>query len=151
MNARQLQSTERLARSIGRVRRELAARAAVALERIGTPFVQWQLVSAIAAEGLRSQAALAARVGMDPAGTSRALDTLEAAGLVRRTRDRADRRRVAVALTPKGHRWYERARRIVFGELSPFFVVLSRAETRALEALLAKLSYSSGSASPGSV
>lgn len=151
MSAR-LQRNERLARTIGRLRREMASRATRALARLDTPFVHWQLVSAIASEGLDSQIALAERVGMDPAGTSRALDALERAGLVRRARDAGDRRRVSVALTAKGRRWYEQARDVVFGELEPLFAPLDATEARTLEGLLAKLAYSSsGSASPGSV
>ena len=70
---------------------------------------------------------------------------------MRRTRDPHDRRRVSVGLTAKGRRFYERARTVVFGELEPLFTTLDQREARALEALLGKLVYSSGSSRPGSV
>jgi MarR family transcriptional regulator for hemolysin len=143
--------TERLARTVGRLRRSMAARAARAMEREGAPLVHWQLVSAIAHEGLSSQMALSARVGMDPAGTSRALDELEAKGLVKRERDADDRRRVSLALTPRGRRWYARARTVVMEEISPLFDALSITERKTLERLLEKVDHSSGSLSPGSV
>ena len=146
-----LQRTERLARGVGRLRRAMVARAAAVMEREHAPLVHWQLVSAIASEGIHSQVALAERVGMDPAGTSRALDELERLGLVKRVRDPDDRRRLSLSLTAPGRRWYERARGLVFGEIGPLFDALSASEQKVLEALVEKLAHSSGSSSPGSV
>lgn len=150
--SRKLDRTERLARAVGRLRRSMFSRVAQVMASRGELVVHWQLVSAIAFEGLHSQAALAARVGMDPAGTSRALDELEHQGLVRRVRDEDDRRRVSLQLTPQGRRWYERTRVDVFSSLSPLFAALSPAEASQLEALLSRLAghSSSGSASDGS-
>ncbi len=147
--AQRLDRTERLARAVGRLRRDMRARAARVMEAEGTPLVHWQLVSAIAHEGLHSQIALSARVGMDPAGTSRALDELEQAGLVKRERDGDDRRRMSVSLTPKGHRWFTRVRVVVMSSLSPLFDTLSPAEARQLEALLSRVE--AHSSSPGSI
>lgn len=140
----QLQRSERLARAVGGLRRRLVSAATGALEAGGTPLVHWQLVSAIAWDGLHSQVALAARVSMDPAATSRALDELEAKGLVRRARDTTDRRRVSVSLSAAGRRWYERARVQVFGEISPIFDVLSPTDARQLEDLLTRLTNPTG-------
>lgn len=116
---------------LGRVKR--------AMEREGDDIVQWRLISAIAHDGLHSQVALAERVDIDPAGTSRALDELERGGFVARERDERDRRRLNVALTAKGRRWYERARVDVFTELSPLFDGLSQRESKQLEALLTRI------------
>lgn len=152
MTSRQLDRTERMARAVGRLRRSMMGQAARVMQAEGAPLVHWQLISAIAFEGLRSQVALATRVGMDPAGTSRALDELEQAGLVRRVRDEGDRRRLSLTLTPKGRRWYDRVRDRVMGELAPIFQSLSPSEARQLDALLSRLAvHSSGSSSEGSV
>jgi DNA-binding MarR family transcriptional regulator len=149
--AHELERTERLARAVGRLRRDMTARAARVVEARGSPLVHWQLISAVAKEGLYSQVALAVRVGMDPAGTSRALDELQRAGLVKRERDEGDRRRVSVTLTPKGRRWYARTRDVVMAELAPLFEPLSTRDARQLELLLSRLAdHSSGSLSPGS-
>lgn len=149
--ARRLDRTERLARAVGRLRRDMSARATRVMERQGAPLVHWQLISAVAFEGLHSQVALAARVGMDPAGTSRALDELEQAGLVKRTRGGRDRRRVSITLTPRGRRWYARVRDLVMAELAPVFEPLSPREGRQLEALLSRVApHSSGSTNEGS-
>ena len=137
--SRQLDRTERLARAVGRLRRDMTARVTRVMAGQGAPLVQWQLIAAITREGLHSQVALAARVSMDPAGTSRVLDELERAGLVKRERDAGDRRRVSVALTAKGNRWYARVRDLVYAELAPVFEELSAAEARQLEALLSRI------------
>jgi MarR family transcriptional regulator, 2-MHQ and catechol-resistance regulon repressor len=148
--AQRLDRTERLARAVGRLRRDMHTRAARVMGNEGAPLVHWQLISAITREGLHSQIALAERVGMDPAGTSRALDELERDGLVRRERDAGDRRRVSVNLTPKGQRWFARVRVIVMSAINPLFEGLSSNEAKQLEALLARIeAYSSES--PGSI
>jgi MarR family transcriptional regulator for hemolysin len=125
------------------------------MDEEGAPLVHWQLIAAIAREGLHSQTALAARVGMDPAGTSRALDQLERRGLVKRERDGGDRRRVCVVLTPKGRRWFDRVRVVVMGAIAPLFEGLSASDAARLEDLLSRIeahsSGSPGSASDGSV
>lgn len=135
-----LERTERVARALGRLRRAMLTRAERALERRGDALVHWQLMSGIAHDDLHSQAALAVRIGMDPAGTSRALDELEARGWVERRRDGDDRRRLNVSLTPKGKRWFDAARREVFSEIAPLFDDLSAREAKQLEALLGRLS-----------
>ena len=150
--SQRLARTERLARAVGRLRRDMRARAAEVMELEGAPLVHWQLIAAITLEGLHSQVALAERVGMDPAGTSRALDELEGEGLVRRERDEMDRRRVSVALTPKGRRWFTRVRVVVMSAIAPLFEGLSATEARQLEALLSRIEgHSSGSTNEGSV
>jgi DNA-binding MarR family transcriptional regulator len=135
-----LERTERLGRALGRLRRAMHARAVRALEDNGDLLVHWQLISGIAYDDLHSQAALAVRIGMDPAGASRALDELEARGLVERRRDGSDRRRLNVSLTAKGRRWYDSARRVVFSAIAPLFDDLTVKEARQLEALLNRLS-----------
>lgn len=134
-----LERTERVVRLLGRLRRSMTVRAVRALERNRDLLVHWQLISGIAYDGLHSQAALAIRIGMDPAGTSRTLDELEARGLVERKRDPKDRRRLNVSLTAKGRRWYDTNRRAVFGEIAPLFEDLTDKEAKQLEGLLNRL------------
>ena len=151
--SKHLDRTERLARAVGRLRRDMRARAAKVLEGEGALLVHWQLISAIAREGLHSQIALADRVGMDPAGTSRALDQLEQMGLVKRERDGGDRRRMRVDLTAKGRRWFDRVRVVVMTALAPLFEGLSSSDATRLEDLLSRIeahSSASGSLSEGS-
>lgn len=64
----------------------------------------YPVLSGLARSGPRSAAALAAEVGVDRSGVSRHASRLEAAGLVRREPDPADRRSVLLALTDEGTR-----------------------------------------------
>jgi DNA-binding MarR family transcriptional regulator len=54
--------------------------------------------------GPASQTELAARCRVGPQSLGRTLDRLERAGLVRRERDRSDRRQIGVLRTPEGDR-----------------------------------------------
>lgn len=69
------------------------------------------MLSGLARTGPRSAADLAAEVGLDRSGVSRRASRLEAAGLVRREPDPADRRAVLLALTEEGARTVETMRR----------------------------------------
>lgn len=59
--------------------------------------------------GALTQHELAAELGVEDQTVSRTLEKLERCGYVRRARDRADRRRVRVALTPLGRSTYASA------------------------------------------
>jgi DNA-binding MarR family transcriptional regulator len=85
------------------------------------------------------QIGLAQRLGLDRSTTGMVVGLLEARGLLRRTRDEADRRRRVLALTRQGARLLarlgpaaERARRRLLAPLSP-------EEARMLGQLLDKL------------
>jgi len=56
---------------------------------------------------------LAQRMDTTPATATRAVDTLEELGFVRRTPEPEDRRGVLVAATARGHRWVDRRRRLL--------------------------------------
>ncbi|WP_330331264.1 MarR family transcriptional regulator [Streptomyces sp. NBC_00536] len=73
--------------------------------------VTYPVLSGLARTGPRSAADLAAEVGLDRSGVSRRASRLEAAGLVRREPDPADRRAVLLALTEEGARTVETMRR----------------------------------------
>ncbi|MER5637398.1 MarR family transcriptional regulator [Kitasatospora sp. NPDC002227] len=64
----------------------------------------YPVLSALARTGPRSAADLAADVGLDRSGVTRRASRLEAAGLVRREPDPADRRAALLVLTPAGER-----------------------------------------------
>lgn len=56
---------------------------------------------------------LARRMDTTPATVTRAIDSLEETGLVRRGASAGDRRGVLVAVTPKGARWAEKRRKLI--------------------------------------
>lgn len=116
------------------VRRLLAERLG---EQTGRPFMQLLALKSIA-HGVRSQAALAERLGVDPPAASRLVDRLEEDGLVHR-RAGEDRRCVRLELGEKGHAEMElvhAALQWVDGELRRY---LEPSEATELQRLLTKL------------
>ena len=96
-----------------------------ALERHGLSMWGYVVLSGVATSPGRPQIAVAQGVGLDRTSMVAVLDELEAAGLVARTPDPADRRARLLAPTPRGERT----------------LTAVRADIRALEdELLARLS-----------
>ena len=82
---------------------------------------------------------LAAREGISPPAVTAHLDRLEAAGLVRRARSTADRRRVVLEVTAKGLRILRSARERRTAWLAARLKRLTPAELDAVEDALAPL------------
>ncbi len=70
--------------------------------RAGMTIPQFRILAQLE-HGRATQIELADNIGISPPNLSRLLTTLEKLGLVVTERDRVDRRRVFVALTPQGH------------------------------------------------
>lgn len=120
---------------IGRSRRCLWLTAARNLEARGESIFTWQIVSYVARNGPTTQRALAYAIAQHPAGISRQVDALERAGLVRR-QPVTDIRRLLVAATPKGVRWYETVSPAVMEEVNDVLGELSEAKRKQLADLL---------------
>ncbi len=84
-----------------------------------------------------SLSALAAQLGLSPAAVSRLVDGLVAAGMVVRADGEADRRRVALTLTPRGRMRYRSANEATRRELARALAGLSGGERGRLCAALA--------------
>ena len=82
------------------------------LEPMGLTHPQYLVMLALWEEAPLRVSEIADRLSLEPATLSPLLKRLEAAGHVRRERDRADERAVAVTLTPSGRRLRRRAERI---------------------------------------
>lgn len=78
----------------------------------------YPVLSGLARTGPCSAAALAPDVGLDRSGVTRRASRLEAAGLVRRAPDPADRRATLLALTDEGERTVEELRRRLSDRIS---------------------------------
>jgi len=76
----------------------------VHLERAGVPGREWRVLGMIGLRGPLSAAETADLTGMDRATITRSVDRLESAGLVQRTRDPDDRRRIVLEVTARGRR-----------------------------------------------
>ncbi|GGH61502.1 MarR family transcriptional regulator [Comamonas phosphati] len=71
----------------------------------GLTYVQWlPLYKLLVCQENTTNATLAKDLGMDPASVTRALDRIEAKGLLRRERSTTDRRVVHLVLTEEGRR-----------------------------------------------
>jgi DNA-binding MarR family transcriptional regulator len=96
--------------------RRARGRAAAEIEKEGLSLAQFQLLYAFAdrggAESL-SVGALAEAAGVAQPTATRMLDALERAEAIERRPSKADRRSVAVHLTPKGRRALNRKRKLV--------------------------------------
>lgn len=79
------------------------------LKELGLTHPQYLVLLALWEEEPRSLSDLAHILELDPGTLSRLLKRLEAAGLIRRDRDRADERALAVVLTEAGRSLRDRA------------------------------------------
>ncbi|QXZ11335.1 MarR family winged helix-turn-helix transcriptional regulator [Comamonas sp. Y33R10-2] len=70
----------------------------------GLTYVQWLPLYKLLMDANTNSSDLAKALGMDPASVTRALDRIEAKGLLRRERSSSDRRVVHLALTQEGKR-----------------------------------------------
>jgi DNA-binding MarR family transcriptional regulator len=107
--------------------------------RRGLTDLGWRVFSLIGHHEPVHPSHIAKRATFDPDKVSRAVDRLVRSGLVTRTVDSADRRRIILTLTPRGRKVYseiEQARREMERE---FLSVLTPEELRAFHAALDKL------------
>lgn len=78
----------------------IAARSLAAAGEVTLP--QYRALVVLATRGPQRPVDLATALGVNPSSATRLLDRLAVAGLIRRTRLRADRRSLRVALSPAG-------------------------------------------------
>ena len=110
-----------------------------AYEEIGLHPYHYAIL-ALLDEGVReTQGAIAQALGYDKAQLVGLLDELEAAGLVERRRDTADRRRHLVVMTPAGRKALERLRKLSADIDARFLEALGESERKELHALLLKV------------
>jgi len=85
-----------------RVIASILQQADMQLAEHGLTYAQWLPLYKLMLRGRATNAEMARALGLDPASVTRALDRLEAKGLLRRARSSADRRVVHVVLTGAG-------------------------------------------------
>jgi len=133
------QTADELGRLIARSRRLLFSAAARQLEAHGESMLVWQALNRLRHEGPLTQCQLAFQTAQHPAGISRLLDALEREGLVKRERDREDRRKLRVQLTARALARLEEIDPHVNEAANQVLAPLSAAEQRTLRGLLRKL------------
>lgn len=80
------------------------------LDSLGITYPQYLVLNVLWEEDARSIGAIADRLGLDPSTVTPLVKRLEAAGLVTRTRQKGDERKVLVALTGQGRKLETRSR-----------------------------------------
>ena len=113
--------------------------AARSLEARGESIFTWQTVCYLVRNGATSQRDLAYANAQHPAGISRLVEELEANGLVKRTEDASDRRRLLVEATPKGRAWLDKMTPSVMADVDEAMRELDKGDRGALRELLERL------------
>ena len=119
-----------------RLWRATHTRTAEALLTIGLTPALFALLNVLGAREGAIQTQLSSDMGIDPSAMVTLIDGLEGAGLAERRRRPNDRRAWEVAITPKGRRTLERARRLAAQVQDDVLTGLSAAERRQLLTLL---------------
>jgi len=127
---------EEIARAIVRVRKRLLSETDRRLSARGESVLAFQALSALRRCGPCAQNQLARDIGLHPAGLSRLLDGLEQEGLVRRARDRSDRRKLVAALSARGRAALAERQPLVDAAVEHVLSPLAGSERRALRDLL---------------
>jgi MarR family transcriptional regulator, 2-MHQ and catechol-resistance regulon repressor len=122
-----------------RAGRSVLARVEPRLATAGLTVTQFGVLEAILHKGPLSQRALGHKVLTSPGNMTDLVDKLEARGLVRRTRQKLDRRAVQVELTPAGHDLIEPLFTEHAGDIATAMGGLSGDELRQLSSLLRRL------------
>jgi DNA-binding MarR family transcriptional regulator len=111
-------------------------RTAEALDSIGLTTALFALLNVLGKNEGAIQQEIGAAMSIDPSTMVSLIDQLEDAGLAKRRPRPTDRRAREVAITPKGRRVLERARRLVKQVEDDVLQGLSSAERRQVVALL---------------
>lgn len=128
--------TEFAGQLLFRLWRASHTRTAEALKTIGLTPALFALLNVLGAREGSIQQQLSLDMGIDPSAMVRLIDELESAGLAQRRRRPQDRRAWEVAITPKGRRTLERARRLAAAVEAEVLGGLSTAERQQLLTLL---------------
>jgi DNA-binding MarR family transcriptional regulator len=112
------------------------ARSAQALESLGLTTALFALLNVLGSREGAIQQEIGAAMGIDPSTMVSLIDQLETAGLAKRRPRATDRRAREVAITPKGRRVLEQARRLAMQVEADVLRGLSDAERRQLLVLL---------------
>lgn len=120
---------------MGQLSRAAAARIDAALTQEGLSLRTHQVLVCLAESGQISQQQVCDAIVVDSSDMVRLLDRLEQLGQVIRDRDRKDRRRHLLALTPAGRSAIQHGERVIERVTDDVLSNLSRAERRTLHRL----------------
>jgi DNA-binding MarR family transcriptional regulator len=107
--------------------------------RFGLSIPEWRVLANLGRLGPLYAGELAERSSMDKPKVTRALQRLEAAGIVQRAIDAEDRRQVRLALTRRGRGLFREIAVLALDWETQFLAPLSEAERKTLHRVLTKL------------
>ena len=119
-----------------RLWRATHTRSADVLETVGLTPALFALLNVIGAREGAIQQELGSAMGIDRSTMVSLIDQLESAGLAKRRPSATDRRAREIAITPKGRRLLQRARRMISQVEDEVLAGLTAEERRDLETLL---------------
>jgi DNA-binding MarR family transcriptional regulator len=122
-----------------RVMSSILAQADQRLASLDLTHAQWLPLFKLAVKDCDTVAALARELDLDPGAMTRALDRLEAKGLVLRERSTEDRRVVRLRLTEEGRKIARKVPPVMAEVLNQHLAGFSEAEWKQLLALLARM------------
>ena len=134
---------ESLSLLIGRVAKELSRAFDDVLVAAGGSSPTWQVLRALSTGDHRTQAELAAAIGVRQPTLTHHLDALERAGLVNREREAANRRVQRVTVTESGRQLFLRLRRAAASFDGRLRAGLDDGDVAELRRLLAQLAENS--------
>ncbi len=109
------------------------------IAKYGLTLGQWYYLRALWDEDGMTQRELSRRVGMMEPTTVTAVNSMERDGYIRRVRNKTDRRKVNIFLTPKGRRLRERALPLAKAAHKVMATHLNEREVKTLFRLLEKV------------
>jgi DNA-binding MarR family transcriptional regulator len=110
--------------------------AAAYFDHFGLTIPEWRVMAVLAANPGLSAAEVTARTAMDKVAVSRAVAALLAAGRLRRTTAKSDRRRTHLELTPAGMRVYAQVVPMALDYERHLIAPLSKKDRESLDRLL---------------
>ena len=108
-------------------------------ERFGITIPEWRVIAHVAAHDALSLREVSRLTHLDKATASRAVASLEAAGLLAKRTNPADRRLVELSLTRKGKRLFGKIEPLALGFETDLLQGLSAKEVTALRGLILQL------------
>jgi len=108
-------------------------------ERFGLTVAEWRVMAVLGRFGPDAATGLGARTAMDKVTVSRAMTRLIDRGLITRSSDSGDRRRVIARLTRKGKSIHDKIVPVALAHEQNLLTALDRNEAAILDRLLAKL------------
>lgn len=109
------------------------------LSEIGLTVTWFAVLNVLERGEAKTGADLSRYFSTDPTAVTRTIDRMEEAGIVKREKHRADRRRYMIVLTPRARQLMPTARSFASENEDLFFGVLDQGEKQVFESLLVKL------------